>query len=125
MDETYTFEYDHCPLRSRAHRVARVVPPLRAVAGLIWPAARRADLVELSADGVFARSLAGYARISWDEVEAVQRSHTTWGRMTVHVLARRPARQIEIAQSMPGFDELVRAIVHNAGMREVGQLRAA
>lgn len=125
MDDAFTFEYEHCPLRSRAHRLARVLPPMRPIAGLLWPAARRADRIELTADGILARSLSGYARIGWDEVGAVHRSRTTWGRMTVHVVARRPARHIEIAQSMPGFDDLVRAILHNAHMGEVVQLRAA
>jgi hypothetical protein len=59
MEQPYTFEYEHCPLRSRAHGLVRLVPPLRTAAGMLWPAARRADRVELSADGVFARSLAG------------------------------------------------------------------
>ena len=125
MDDTFTFEYEDCPLRSRAHRLARVIPPIRPLAAALWPAARRADRVELSHDGILARSLAGYARIGWHEVSAVHRSRTTWGRMTVHVVAQRPARQVEIAQSMPGFDDLVRAILHNARMGEVVHLQAA
>ena len=125
MDESVTYEYEYCPLRDRTQAFARVVPLIRPIAGLLWPAARRADRVELSADGIFARSLAGYARIPWDQVLAVHRSRTTWGRMTVHVVAGKPARQIEIAESMPGFDELVRTILHNAHMGEVVHLRAA
>jgi hypothetical protein len=125
MDEAFTFEYEPCPLRSRAHRLARVVPPIRPLASLLWPAARRADRIELSHDGILARSLAGYARIGWEEVAAVHRSRTTWGRMTVHVVAQRPERQIEIAQSMPGFDDLVRAILDNARIGEIVHLRAA
>jgi len=125
MDETFTFEYEPCPLRSRAHRLARVIPAIRPLAGVLWPAARRADRIELSHDGILARSLAGYARIGWEEVAAVHRSRTTWGRMTVHVVAQRPPRQIEIAQSMPGFDDLVRAILHNARIGEIVHLRAA
>jgi hypothetical protein len=58
-------------------------------------------------------------------VQAVHRSRTTWGRMTVHVVAGKPNRHIEIAESMPGFDELVRTILHNAHMGEVVHLRAA
>ncbi len=125
MEETIVYEYEQCPLRDRTQAVARVLPLLRPLAALVWPAARRADRVELSADGVFARSLAGYARIPWDQVQAVHRSRTTWGRMTVHVVATKPNRQIEITQSMPGFDELVRTILHNAHMGEVVHLRAA
>jgi hypothetical protein len=56
----------------------------------------------------------------------VLRARTTWGQTTVHVVARRPVRRIEIAESMPGFDELVRSILHNArGGDGVAQLRAA
>ncbi|HEY0387564.1 MAG TPA: hypothetical protein VGC71_03910 [Gaiellales bacterium] len=125
MDDRSLFEYEDCPLRDRAHRLARVLPFLRPLAGLAWPAARRADRVELSEDGIFARSLAGYARIGWDEVGAVHRSRTTWGRMTVHVVASSPDRQIEIAESIPGFDNLVATILHNARQGEVVHLRAA
>lgn len=125
MEETIVYEYEHCPLRNRAHALARILPPIRPLAGLLWPAARRADRIELSPDGIFARSLSGYARIPWGQVQAVHRSRTTWGRMTVHVVAGKPSRQIEITQSMPGFDELVRTILHNAHVGEVVHLRAA
>jgi hypothetical protein len=125
MTEVVTFEYEHCPLRSRAHRLARIVPPIRPLAALFWPAARRADRIELSEDGLRARSLAGYARIGWDEIGAVHRARTTWGRMTLHVAAAGPSRQIEIAESMPGFDDLVATILHNAGMADVVPLRLA
>ncbi len=124
MDD-HVFEYEDCPLRDRAHAVARVLPFLRPLAAIAWPAARRADRIQLSEDGILARSLAGYARIGWDEVGAVHRSRTTWGRMTVHVVAGSPDRQIEIAESMPGFDELVATILHNARQGEIVHLRAA
>jgi len=119
------YQYEHCPLRSRAHRLARWLPPIRPLAGLVWPAARRADRIELSDDGILARSLTGYARIGWDEVGAVHRARTTWGRMTVHVVATRPTPHIEIAETMPGFDELVRAVLDGAGTGEIVHLRAA
>jgi PH (Pleckstrin Homology) domain-containing protein len=125
MSDLVTYEYEYCPLRSRAHRMARIVPPIRPLAALTWPAARRADRVELSEDGLRVRSLAGYTRIGWDEIGAVHRSRTTWGRMTLHVVASGPSRHIEIAESMPGFDDLVATILHNAGMAEVVPLRAA
>jgi hypothetical protein len=43
----------------------------------------------------------------------------------VHVVAAKPNRQIEIAESMPGFDQLVRTILANAHVGEVVHLRAA
>ena len=65
MPEEVTFEYEYCPLRSRAHRLARMMPPIRALAGMVWPAARRADRIQLTQDGLLARSLSGYVRIGW------------------------------------------------------------
>jgi hypothetical protein len=103
--EPAVFEYPPCPLRDASHAVAAAFPPLRALAALAWPAARRAERVEISEDGIAARSLAGHHAIAWGDVAAVRRARTTWGRMTVHVIARTGA-QIEIAETIPGFDEL-------------------
>jgi predicted SPOUT superfamily RNA methylase MTH1 len=122
VDETLTFEYPDCGLRRGARVFARMLPPLRPLATLAWPAARRADHVELSRDGIRARSFSGYARIGWDEVLAVHRARTTWGRMTVHIVAKNPGRQIEITESMPGFDELVRTLLANVGVGEIVHL---
>jgi len=124
VDEQLTFEYPDCGLRHGARVVARVLPPVRPLAALVWPAARRADHVQLSADGIFARSFSGYARIGWDEVVAVHRARTTWGRMTVHITANSPVRLIEITESLPGFDELVRTIRANVHVGEVIHLDA-
>jgi hypothetical protein len=122
VDERLTFEYPACRIRRGAHVAARVLPPLRPLAALVWPAARRADQVELSSDGILARSFSGYARIGWAEIAAIHRARTTWGRLTLHVVAVRPSRQIEITESMPGFDELVRTIRANAHVGEVVHL---
>jgi len=122
VDETLTFEYPEGGIRRGARVAARALPPLRPLGALVWPAARRADRIELSADGIFARSFSGYVRIGWDEVVAVHRARTTWGRMTVHVLAGSPDRQIEIAESIPGFDQLVRTILANARIGEIVHL---
>src|SRR2546423_3475157 len=107
MPDEVTFEYEYCPLRSRAHRLARIIPPIRALAGMVWPAARRADRIQLTQDGLLARSLSGYVRIGGDEVGALHRARTTWGRLTVHLVARNPRRHIQIAQALPGFYPLV------------------
>ena len=72
--------------------MAAAFPPLRAAAALGWPAARRADR-------------AGREAIAWGDVAAVRRARTTWGRTTIHVVAR-TGSQIEIAETIPGFDEL-------------------
>jgi arginase family enzyme len=56
-------------------------------------------------NGIEARTLAGHESIAWSDVAAIRRARTTWGRMTVHVIARSGA-QIEVAETIPGFDEL-------------------
>jgi len=103
--EPTVFEYPPCPLRDATQAVAAAFPPLRIIAGLAWPAARRAERVEVSESGITARSLAGHDSIAWSDVAAVRRARTTWGRMTVHIIAR-TGRQIEVAETIPGFDEL-------------------
>ena len=103
--EPLVFEYPRCALRDASLAVARALPPVRAAAALAWPAARRADRVAVSEQGIDARSLAGSQSIAWDDVAAVRLARTTWGRRTVHVIAR-TGSQIEIADTLPGFHEL-------------------
>ena len=103
--EPAVFEYPRCALRDTCQVVAAAFPPLRVVAALAWPAARRADRVAVSENGIEARTLAGHESIAWSDVAAIRRARTTWGRMTVHVIARSGA-QIEVAETIPGFDEL-------------------
>jgi hypothetical protein len=55
----------------------------------------------------------------------VHRARTTWGRITVNVVAGNPSRHIEIAESMPGFDDLIPTILHNARMGEIVHLPQA
>jgi Bacterial PH domain len=103
--EPTVFEYPRCALRDACQVMAAAFPPLRAAAALAWPAARRADRVAVSPDGIEARTLAGREAIAWGDVAAVRRARTTWGRSTIHVIAR-TGSQIEIAETIPGFDEL-------------------
>jgi hypothetical protein len=103
--EPLVFEYPHCALRDASQAVARALPPLRVAAVLAWPAARRADRVSVTQNGIEARSLAGLHTIAWDDVAAVRRARTTWGRVTVHVIGR-SGSQIEVAETLPGVAEL-------------------
>jgi hypothetical protein len=121
MDD-HVLEYPYCPIRSRVQRLADHVPVLRPVAAALWPAARRADTVRLNAAGLTARSLAGVSEIAWPDVAAVRRARTTWGRMTMHVVAR-DGRQIEVAETLPGFTELVRVVHQATGLGQVVPLR--
>jgi len=121
--DNHVLAYPYCPLRSRAHRLAVHIRPLRPVAGWLWPAARRADRVQLSAQGLTVRSLAGDTEIAWSDIAAVRRARTTWGRMTMHVVAR-DGRQVEVAETLPGFAELVRVVHQATGLGQVVPLRA-
>ena len=103
--EPLVFEYPRCALRDASQAVARALPPLRVAAGLAWPAARRADRVSVTQTGIEARSLAGRHTIAWEDITAVRRARTTWGRVTVHVIGR-SGSQIEVAETLPGFAEL-------------------
>ena len=121
MDD-HVLAYPYCPIRSRAQRLADHLPLLRPVAGALWPAARRADTVRLTDSGLTARSLAGVSEIAWPEVAAVRRARTTWGRMTMHVVAT-DGRQIEVSETLPGFAELVRVVHQATGLGQVVPLR--
>lgn len=120
--DAHVLEYPYCPIRSRAQRLANHVRVIRPVAGWLWPAARRADTVELTASGLTARSLSGDTTIAWSDVAAVRRARTTWGRMTMHVVAR-DGSQIEVAETLPGFTELVRIVHEATGLGQVVPLR--
>jgi hypothetical protein len=109
--EPSVYHYPRCSLRDATRAVAGAVPPLRAVVALAWPAARRADRIEIDASGIRAWCLAGEESIAWDEVGAIRRARTTWGRMTMHIVSRDGSRQIEIAETLPGFTQLHRLLV--------------
>jgi hypothetical protein len=125
VSDLQAFEYPHCPLRRRAHAIADRVPGIRRAAGAVWPAARRADRVELDHDHLHARSLAGFVRIGWEEITTVRRSRTGLGRVTLAVEAAGPSRRIEIAESLPGFEQLARMVRERASVGEVVELRRA
>ena len=122
MSDLQAFEYPHCPLRRRAHAVADRVPGIRRLAAAVWPAARRADRVELDRDHVWARSLGGFVRIGWEEITTVRRGRTGFGRMTLAVEANGPTRRIEIAESLPGFEQLARLVRERAAVGEIVEL---
>jgi hypothetical protein len=115
--ESGVYEFAHCALRSRVHRVADRAPWVRSVAALLWPAASRADRVELAQDGIRARSLAGFTRIGWDEVALLRRHRTRTGRVTLVIEGA--ARSIEISEAIPDFTALARAVHERSGVGEV------
>jgi hypothetical protein len=123
MDAVHTFEYPPCPTRSWAKTAVRLLPVIRGLAATLWPASHRADRVVLSARGLDAWSLEGHTRIDWEDVAAVHRARTTWGRMTLHVVAQAPLRQIEVSETMPGFGDLVAQVTAATGGGQVISLR--
>jgi hypothetical protein len=106
MTEVYAFE--HCPFRNAAHAVADRSSLVRHAAHALWPAARRAERVELSDAGIDAWTLTGQTHMGWDEVTEVRSARTLLGRATL--LIDGAHGQIEVAPVLPGYDELERRV---------------
>jgi hypothetical protein len=106
MTEVYAFE--HCPFRSAAHAVADRSAIVRHAAHALWPAARRAERVELSDEGIAAWTLTGATRLTWADVSDVRCERALLGRRTLHIDGS--AGHIQIAPVLPGYDELERRV---------------
>lgn len=102
MPKVYAFE--PCPFRHAAHAVADRSPIVRGAARALWPAATRAERVELSDEGIEARTLTGTTRLAWSEVTAVQFARTPLGRRMLRI--RGDAGRIDVAPILPGYAEL-------------------
>ena len=109
MPDVYAFE--RCPFRDTAHAVADRSSIVRSVARALWPAARRAERVELSDDGIEAWTLVGQTQLAWTEVTEVETSRTLLGRRTLRIHGA--GGRIDVAPVLPGYAELesrVRAV---------------
>ncbi len=98
------FEFENCPLRNATHKVADRSAAFRLVAGQVWPAARRAERVELTDEGIEAWSLSGHTRLAWSEITSVRSYRVPFGRRTLHV--RSASGRIEIAPLLPGYEQI-------------------
>jgi hypothetical protein len=107
MPEIYAFE--PCPFRDAAHSVADRSSIARGAARALWPAARRAERVELSEEGIEAWTLVGQTRIAWDDVTGVESERTLLGRRTLRI--RSSEGRIDIAPILPGYEELERRVL--------------
>jgi hypothetical protein len=107
MTDVYAFE--RCPFRDAAHAVADRSAVVRRAAGALWPAARRAERIELSDEGIEAWTLTGKTRLAWRDVTAVGSARTLMGRRTLRI--RGTGGRIEIAPILPGYDELERRVL--------------
>ena len=102
MPDVYSFE--RCPFRDTAHAVADRSSIVRSVARALWPAARRAERVEISGDGIEAWTLVGQTQLAWGDVTEVQSSRTLLGRRTLRIHGA--GGRIDVAPVMPGYAEL-------------------
>src|SRR3978361_1763022 len=101
-DMTETFAFEHCPLRNSPPQLADRSALVRAAVRTVWPAARRAERVELSDDGIAAWSLGGFTRLHWSEITSVRHGRTLLGRETLRIQGSRG--RMQIAPILPGFD---------------------
>jgi hypothetical protein len=106
MTEVYAFE--HCPFRNAAHAVADRSSLVRHAAHALWPAARRAERVEISDEGIDAWTLTGQTHLSWDDVTEVRSARTLLGRELLRIDGA--DGQIQVAPVLPGYDELERRV---------------
>jgi hypothetical protein len=107
MPDTYAFE--HCPLRDMAHSVADRSSTVRLVARALWPAASRAERVEISDEGIEAWTLGGQTRLVWGDVTDVRSARTLFGRRTLQI--RGSSGRIDVAPILPRFEELERSVL--------------
>ena len=107
MPDTYAFEC--CPLRNMAHSVADRSSAVRLVARALWPAARRAERVELSDDAIEAWGLGGQTRLMWRDVTDVRSARTLLGRRTLRI--RGTSGRIDVAPILPRYEELERRVL--------------
>jgi hypothetical protein len=110
MTDVYAFE--HCPLRNATHKVADRSAIVLATARTLWPAARRAERVELSDDAIEVWGLGGHTRLRFSDVTSVRSSRTLLGRKTLRI--RGDAGRIQIAPILPGYDEIERRVLAHA-----------
>jgi hypothetical protein len=106
MTEVYAFQ--DCPFRSAAHAVADRSSVVRRAAHALWPAARRAERVEVSDEGIEAWTLTGRTQLAWDDITDVHCERTLLGRETLRIDG--PAGRIHIAPALPRYDELERRV---------------
>jgi hypothetical protein len=102
MTDVYAFE--RCPFRDFAHSVADRSSIVRRAAHALWPAARRAERVEISDDGIEAWTLTGRTQLAWSDVASVDSERRLLGRRTLRV--RGAGGRIDIAPILPGYAEL-------------------
>jgi hypothetical protein len=102
MTDVYAFE--RCPFRDAAHAVADRSSVARSAARVLWPAATRAERVEITDEGIAAWTLTGTTRLAWDDVTAVQVGRSPLGRRMLRI--RGAAGRIDVVGFLPGYAAL-------------------
>jgi Bacterial PH domain len=108
-----SFAYPHCPFREVTHAAARRAPVIRRIAVGLWPSARRAEQVDISAAGITASGLFGSVAMGWQDVATTRRGRTPSGRRRL-VVRTRDGRRLEVASTLPGFERLCAAVAGHA-----------
>jgi hypothetical protein len=109
---TDVFAFEHCPLRNATHKVADHSAIVRGTARALWPAARRAERVELSDEAIEVWGLGGHTRLAWCEITRVRSARTLLGRRTLRIRGGRG--RIQIAPILPGYAEIERRVLAHA-----------
>jgi hypothetical protein len=99
------YTYPHCPYREVAHAAVRKFPGLGKMAALVWPAATRAEWVQIDTLGIEATTLAGNTHIAWNHVCSTTMSRSPLGRRTLEIADDR-GRRIVVASTLPDFADL-------------------
>ena len=84
----------------------------RSIARALWPAARRAERVEISDEGIEAWTLVGRTRLAWGDVTDVESSRTLLGRRTLRIHGA--DGRIDVAPVLPGYAELESRVLAGA-----------
>jgi len=102
MADIYAFE--RCPFRDAAHAVADRSSIVRSAVRVLWPAATRAERVEISDEGIEAWSLTGKTSLAWDDVTGVQLARSPLGRRMLRI--RGTEGRIDVVGLLPGYTAL-------------------
>ena len=77
---------------------------VRSAARVLWPAATRAERIEISDEGIKAWTLTGTTRLAWDDVTDVRLARSPLGRPLLRI--RGSGGRIDVLRLLPGFTAL-------------------
>jgi hypothetical protein len=112
---TDVYEFERCPFRDAAHAVADRSSIARSAARVLWPAATRAERVEISDEGIEAWTLTGSTKLAWDDVTDVRVARSPLGRRMLRI--RGSAGRIDVAGFLPGYEAIESSVI--AGRRDL------